>query len=248
MKEPNGITACLPPPPNLTPHPNGASAVDGSGTGRMRPVDAAPWRSFEIVAACRSALGQIGGEQAASFGVTSAHRGEGRTTLALASALVQSQDYGRQTILLELDLERPVLAARLGIKAQPGLGELLRGESNVEDCIQFVDDRLGVVVAGDTGGPSLTVLASKVIGANLVASLQKRSEVVVADLPPLLGSDFGSRLTQALDRVALVVRSSVTPLPEVRRAVSKLPETPPLIVNDVGASKTPAWLSSLVGR
>src|SRR2546430_8763431 len=49
----------------------------------------------------------IGGPKLTSIGVTSALRGEGRTSVALALAAVQREDFGRSVILVDMDLENP---------------------------------------------------------------------------------------------------------------------------------------------
>ena len=52
----------------------------------------------------------MGGPAARSIAVTSCHRGEGRSTVALALALLERTTYDRRTLLVELDLEHPWLA------------------------------------------------------------------------------------------------------------------------------------------
>ena len=83
---------------------------------------------------CSSALALMGGP--ASVGVTSCLRGEGRSTIGIAMGLAQSFRYGRTTVLVEADLEKPSLAKTLGAKVGPGLADVLRGHEELDSCIQ----------------------------------------------------------------------------------------------------------------
>src|SRR6202007_1995524 len=77
--------------------------------------------STPLLDACRNASLQVGGPTLKRLGITSAIRGEGRSTVALAMALIQAKDYGRRAILIDLDLEQQGLARRLDLKPWPGL-------------------------------------------------------------------------------------------------------------------------------
>src|SRR5215469_3082396 len=83
--------------------PGGSRRVQSLDDGRQRiPVP--------MLDACRAASRLIGGPNLRELGVTSALRGEGRTSVALAMAAVQRQDFGRRVALVEMDCENPTLA------------------------------------------------------------------------------------------------------------------------------------------
>ena len=92
--------------------------------------------------------------------VTSAAPAEGKTTVAWNLA-ASSASAGSATILLEADMHRPTIAARTGIRARPGLSELLSGQSSLDGSVQHVTvenrqngtervRQLDVIVAGST--------------------------------------------------------------------------------------------------
>ncbi|MGH7877850.1 MAG: hypothetical protein ACRENM_09285, partial [Candidatus Dormibacteraceae bacterium] len=138
---------------------------------------------------CRLALQMVGVPNISSVGITSSVRGEGRTIVSIASALVFA-DYGVPTVLLDLDLERPHLANRLGIPDSPGLGELLDGEATLAEVLLPVANDLFLLPTGrlSTSAPrAMTEIAS----SDLLRNIQRQGRAIVADLPPLLGSSIG---------------------------------------------------------
>jgi len=221
---------------------NGSTGPDHLLLPLATPVGRVQWPPPPIVSGCRAALTQLGATPGC-LGITSSWPGEGRTTVATTSALILSRDYGHPTILVELDLERPTLATRMGIPSSPGVAELVRKETGLAEAIHVVDDQLGVVVAGKVNGP-IAPLAAGTLTLGLLSHLRGRAHAVVADLPPLLSSEFATQFAESCDVVALVVRSSATAVSDVRRAAQNLREAPPVILNDI-ASSVPRWLARL---
>jgi Mrp family chromosome partitioning ATPase len=187
---------------------------------------------------CSSALALMGGPT--SLGITSCLRGEGRTTVALATALAQSRNFGRKTICVDFDLERPGLAKTLGAKGTVGVADFIRGELPLAECIQWVSHDLGVVGAG-TVGRNAPREASRLIQSQLLEDIQEHCEAVVVDLPPFVGA--GVSLARLCPNVVLVVRTGVVSLDQVRRAAAEL-NHPPVILNGADAAG-PGWIRNL---
>ena len=184
----------------------------------------------EIVEACSLASLQIGGTTISRLGITSAIRGEGRTTVAIAMALVQQQDYDRRALLLELDLEHPSIARRLGLRMQPGLAELVRGDASAGEVTQLWSERVAVVTAGGPVVRGDRVL-TRLLSTELLTDISQGFDLVVADLPPILGSTVGRLPLSAFEPLLLVVRAGITPVARVREAVAGMPSQPAVILN-----------------
>ena len=213
-------------------------AGDGRGAGRGRlPVET------RVIDACSLASLQIGAPTLRQLGVTSSIRGEGRSTVAIAMAIAQQHDFGRRTALLELDLDRPSLARRLGLDPTPGLAELIRGTVSLADAAQPWTDGISVVAAGAPNGRG-DRLAIDLASSNLLVQLGQAFDVVVADLPPLLGCTYARLLVNAFERSVLVVRAGVTPVARIREATAELSSAPPVILNGT-ASDLPGWFRKL---
>lgn len=197
-----------------------------------------------VVHACRQALRSASPRALPrTVAVTSTVRGEGRSTLAAGTTLVLREDTDRRTVLVELDLERPSLAATLGLARQPGVSEVLAGELPVWDAITWWDG-VGVLVAGSVVDSSAQL--GQFVRQRVLDDLVGAGLSVVADLPPLPPSGRGDRAAPSFDLTLLVVRAGVTPLPGVRAAARSLSAPPAVVLNET-SSAVPRWLRSPVG-
>lgn len=199
----------------------------------------------ELLNACRAASLRIDAQRLTSLGVTSTIRGEGRTTIAMALALVQAYDYRRGVILVEMDLENPSIADRFGLHTRPGVMELAEGQASIGETVQALADGIGVITAG---GPawSTSKAAVAVTSSGILQAVASETDVVIADLPPLTSS-LGHQWADALQRLVYVVRARITPLASVRDAVSTLSSEPALLLNGTDI-KLPRWLRIILGQ
>jgi protein-tyrosine kinase len=173
--------------------------------------------------------------------VTSAARGEGRTTVAANLALTAAQE-GRATLLLEADLRRPSLARLFGLAPRAGLAEVLDGAAELGQAIARVG-ALSVLCAG--GAPEGSALQRTPRAASVMEQLRAEFDLVVVDAPPALAFSDGDRLAGAADGAILVVRAGMTPRQVVRLALETLGErVAGVVLNDVdtGAVAHGRWI------
>lgn len=197
-----------------------------------------------MLEACRGASLQIGGPTLTRLGITSSIRGEGRTSVALAMARIQREDYGRSVLLLDLDFDKPELAKLCGGRAWPGLAEMSRGPW-LEEVMQPVADGITFIAAGAAAGSAPRII-SDIQRGELLEKASRGYDVVIADLPPLLGCTFGQAVAAWFPDLLLVVRSRVTPLARIRQATGYLPAEPRVLLNGA-ESDLPRWLRKLTG-
>ena len=67
----------------------------------------------------------------------SALRGEGKTTVAAALAEMLSEDFGRQTLLIDGDLQNGMLAALMNVETAPGVKECLNSNQLLTESIRW---------------------------------------------------------------------------------------------------------------
>jgi Mrp family chromosome partitioning ATPase len=211
--------------------------------GRLCRADAAV--ASEMVEACSLASLQMGGPTLRSVGVASAIRGEGRTSVALAMAVVQQRDYRRRALLLEMDFDRPSLSHRLAAEAAPGLAELVRGEASLGEVLQPLPDGPTVMTAGAAAGAAARLIVD-LMRSGLLQDLSQQFDVVVVDLPPILGSTVAGLAAGLFERTLLVIRAGVTPLPQIREATASLPSEPVILLNGTN-TRLPPWIRRLAG-
>ena len=166
--------------------------------------------------------------------VTSAGAGEGKSTIAWQLAGAAAVGSSQRVLLIETDLRRPVLAERYGLRAAPGLADVLTQQSSMDDVIQTVT----VERDGNSAGPSKTIdvlvggpatrQASSLIDSGLMTqillSVGKVYDLIVIDSPPLLMSDAVPLLSKVsgvlvVSRVGVTTRDEAAMLRDQLRAL-----------------------------
>ncbi len=159
--------------------------------------------------------------------VTSAVPGEGKTVTAVNLALTSARaNPDRRVLLIDADLRRSQVAPVLGIKAKPGLVDLLAGDCEVKDAVRrFTGTSLTVLPAGVSPDEPTQVLAGKRMKL-LLRQVRDAFDEIYIDLPPTLPfADAGIVGLQA-DGVLLVIRANQTPSRVVTQAIEQLAGAP----------------------
>ena len=171
--------------------------------------------------------------------VTSPGPQEGKTTVsaALATSFARA---GRRTVVVETDMRRPQLAAKLGVAGEPGLSDYLRGDSLLSEVLEAVDQPLSR--RGDEDAP--TALACLTAGAPVLApdellararfgellqELADDFDVVVIDAPPVLPVPDSLEILPLVEAWLVCVRAGRTTLPELdalKETLARLPAKP----------------------
>jgi capsular exopolysaccharide synthesis family protein len=148
--------------------------------------------------------------------VTSAFSGEGKTMLASHLAL-NLAGAGYRTLLIDADLRRPAVHKRFGLPAQPGLCQLLRGETTAAEVIQSGPDGLAILSAGESQGHPRLLLSGAPLEATL-AALRKEYTYIVVDSAPVLPVADSQFLAKHVDGIILSVLRDVSRLPSIHAA------------------------------
>jgi polysaccharide biosynthesis transport protein len=158
--------------------------------------------------------------QAKTFLFTSAGLGEGKTTTIVNLALTMAQD-GKRVLLVDADLRRPFVHARLGLERSPGLSEVLIGGVPWREAVRTVTDLmiglLGVDRIVNTPGIDLlNIMTSGHIPHNpaeyinstkfleLIKEMRDEYDIVLFDTPPILPIADAVMMSAKVDGVILV--------------------------------------------
>ena len=191
----------------------------------------------------------IGFGPAEVVAVSSAISGEGKTTVGIGLAVTLAQDFPeRRVLLVETDLQKPVLAEDFQVEASPGLLDcLVFGEPLQGACRPTFLENLHIVPAGSAAGYSGRPLRSNQM-ASVVEAMRQSYDVVILDLPALLTSSDAVLLTDLADGVICVLRAGVTPMALFNRALEQIEDAKLRGVVLNGTDTTvPGWLRRLVG-
>jgi len=113
-----------------------------------------------------------------AIAITSAAGGEGKTALAWHFAAAAARD-GTRVLLVEADTRRPTLGTRYGVRTNPGLGEVIREETQLDDAVASVS--VGNPLVDRGASPAMHVLLSQPSGNGSIELTGRRLPSVVAE-------------------------------------------------------------------
>ncbi len=172
--------------------------------------------------------------------VTSAVKGEGKSTTSINLAYVLARDLGKSTLIIDCDLKRPVLHTYASVGSEPGLAEVLRGENHLDACLHGMGELpLWILPAGSTEDKPVE-LGKVHLLTELLPQLRKRFEFIILDAPPILPLADMNVLASMADVMTLVVRAEVTRRDVVQKALASLKPT-----NQVGVVVTGLWTNQM---
>lgn len=158
---------------------------------------------------------------------TSARPNEGKTSSSIAIA-ADFLSIGSSVVVVDADLRKPSLRGD-----SPGLSAVLAGASTLELALLSTDHhRLHLLPAGRIP-PNPTALLTGEAIANLIASLERRFDVVIIDGPPLLAFADAPLLSSVAQATVLVVESRVTSRTMLHNAMARLQDTGGNIVGGI---------------
>ena len=143
------------------------------------------------------------------IGISSALTGEGKSLTAVNLAHSLSQ-LDKKVLLIDCDMRRPSLSAKLPISKRPGLSGYLTNQNHLEDLIQNCgipgDEEAFSVIASGQNPPNPIELLSSVRMNRLLAKLRDTYDYVILDLPPVSEVSDSLAVAKMVDGILLVVR------------------------------------------
>lgn len=168
--------------------------------------------------------------------VTSAHEGEGKTTIATNLAWVMTKRSERRVLLIDADLRCPSVGRALGLTASKGWLDIVEGKCELADAaIRLDPNGLYVLVPQATGERHRDSLkhpasaeASDALTSSrvekLIGELERHFDFIIIDAPPILEFADAQRLAAIVDGSALVVRAGQTHHTAVTDALKLVPK------------------------
>ena len=156
--------------------------------------------------------------------ISSALPGDGKSTVALHWAKT-AVAMGQRVLLVDADLRRSQVHTQLNLDNSKGLSELVTQRLDPEDAIQQVNpnEELYVLTAGQPPEDPASLL-SLWTTKQLMTQLHQEFELVIYDVPPLLGLADAQLLTDYVDGLVLVVGLAKTDRSSLQRAIEVVQE------------------------
>ena len=199
------------------------------------PGDPVSGRYRDLLAALLTALGDVSGGRAGlpalappgagALLFTSARPGAGTTTVLLNLAVTAVRQGRRRVVVVDANLRRPGVAARLGLPEVPGLREVLGGALPLDHALrETAQVNLLALTAGSPAGGERTGMRFVAETAHsLLRQLRQRFDLVLVDAPPWDGRPDVTVPGTACDAVCLVLAEQEAETPRVDDLLRAIP-------------------------
>jgi Mrp family chromosome partitioning ATPase len=161
--------------------------------------------------------------------VTSPTPGCGKTLTAINLALSIARQPDRPVLLVDLDLQRPQVAACLGFTCNVGVLSMVEGRTGLQDAVisaRIGDSRIAVLpteqaIAGSSEW--MTSAGMRLMMQSIRQELQ--SWTVILDMPPVLTGDDVIAILPQIDCALLVAAAGKSMPSEIQEAANHLHST-----------------------
>ncbi len=220
--------------PHAAEDPAGPAAIERAFVDCPEGVVAESYR--QLRAPLLKRLEQAGHK---SMVVLSGMPGSGSTSVIanLGAAWAAS---GRRTLIIDANFRRPKAHAVFGVDVTPGLGDVLKNESDLESAIRpsGIED-LDILTAGTPGTRQAERLDTDAM-SDLLTGLSQKYSLVLVDVAPAIVSGDGVALANRCDASLLVARAMADKRGLVARVKNELTDARAeflgVVVNAVRAS------------
>lgn len=156
-----------------------------------------------------------------SLAIVSPAQGDGKSTIALNSALALNELEG-PVLLVDADLRRPTLHAKMRVENARGLSDVLVGQCSLDTALQ-VDKKTGLaVMTAGTPAPNPIKLLESQAFSKLIEELEARFKTVIFDGAALQGNLDSAMLARRVTGTVIVVSKNGTDLREAASALKRM--------------------------
>lgn len=220
---------------------SGSHEIDRRFVAKLFPRSMAA-EQYRVAAARLQLLNTAGAPMVVA--VTSAIKGEGKTTTVINLGYTLSRDFGRRVLVLDCDFVYPELRAFLESPVRYGLIDCLRSDIPVQQAMSaFTDVPCWVMPAGESVADSNDLLRAGQL-SRVLSQLREEFDYILINAPPILPVATMNVLESHCDFLLLVVRANLTSKQAVKQAIGSLRADRPIhvILNGVTSNSLPSYM------
>ncbi len=165
--------------------------------------------------------------------ITSAGRGEGKSTITGLLAFVAARIFNKRTVVVDGDLHRPMLHLLMGLTQAPGLFEYMHGRATIERVARPTPvPTLRAITAGHVLHPMGDAYHDGAF-RDLLAGLREESDLIFVDSAPIVPVIEPTLMAEHVDAILTVVMAGRTSVPAARRLRRLLEPLQPKLVGAI---------------
>lgn len=162
------------------------------------------------------------GNDSKCIGITSAYRGDGKSSVAINLAISFAQ-INKKVIIIDCDMRIPTVASKIGIDSQPGLSDYLAGTNNMDDTLIRKVPEYGIdVLPSGTVPPDPTILLESAQMEHIIEILKKYYDYVILDFPPVAVVSDAAIMSKAVDGYLIIVRHNTSEFAKIDETLRQL--------------------------
>ena len=152
-----------------------------------------------------------------TYQITSATRGEGKSTVCALLAMVAARVFRRRVLLLDTDMRRPAVHHLLGCGQRRGLFDLLQGTATLDEAVFSTPvPTLSAIVTGRVFGSLGEAYRDEAFG-DLMRDLRNQYDLIFVDSAPVVPVIEPLLIAEHVDALILVAMAGKTPVSMIRR-------------------------------
>jgi len=146
-----------------------------------------------------------------SFLITSANRGEGKSTIASHLALTVARFRRKKSLIVDADLRRPKLHQIFDVPREPGLLECLQGKMDPLDVVKDTAiENLKVIPSGARASSPSHLFEGDIL-SEILDKIKFYYDIVIIDSAPVIPVSDPMLIASEVDGVILVLLAGKTP-------------------------------------
>ena len=157
-------------------------------------------------------------EQKNVIAISSPNASEGKSTTAINIAISLSQ-LGKKVLLIDTDAHRPSIAAKLNIKNESGIMDVIVGVCDAEQAVYEYNSLLDIFTIGNIPQNPTEIFASSAFEDSL-KEFSEKYDFVIIDTPPVNLLSDALVIAQKCEGLVLVVRSGMTTHSSLKHTIS----------------------------
>jgi len=171
----------------------------------------------EVRRLMQSLLRHSRGHASRVYMVTSAARGEGKSTTCALLAIVAARIFHRRTLLIDADMRRPSQHTLLDVSPRPGLSALIKGKITLEAARKPTPIPLLQIIPSGRPGQASAEAYDDDSFARVIASARRKHELIFVDAAPVVPVVEPIMMAEHVDGLLLVAMAGRTSIPMIRR-------------------------------